>query len=49
MMIKAIEGVVTKKEPAFVILKTNSGVIMEFSSRFFAQLNLVKAKRPSLP
>ena len=48
-MIKAIEGVVTKKDPAFVILKTNSGVSYGIFISLFAQQNLAKAKRPSLP
>ena len=47
-MIKAIEGVVTKKEPAFVILKTNSGVSYGIFISLFCSAKLSKGEKAEL-
>ena len=48
MMIKAIEGVVTKKEPAFTILKTNSGVSYGIFISLFCSAKLSKGEKTEL-
>ncbi|MCD8213935.1 MAG: Holliday junction branch migration protein RuvA [Campylobacter sp.] len=47
-MIKAIEGVVTKKDPAFVVLKTISGVSYGIFISLFCSAKLNKGEKTEL-
>ena len=47
-MIKAIEGVGTKKEPAFAVLKTNSGVSYGIFISLFCSAKLSKGEKVEL-
>ena len=47
-MIKAIEGIVSRKDPAFVILKTNSGVSYGIFISLFCSAKLSKGEKVEL-
>ncbi len=47
-MIKGIEGVVSLKEPTFVVIKTNSGVSYGVSVSLFCSVRLEKGQRAEL-